>query len=123
MSPPRRRVEEGRFLRVGTVSRSARTRWWGLALGLALLLYLALFGQGGWLAVHAEAVAVEDLERENAAAERLIESLQARQAAYDEPGSFELERVARERYRMQRPGEEVLHLVPSPGEDGSGPGS
>ncbi len=91
--------------------RRQRRRWLGIGFALALLLYVMIFGDAGWLAVRDAEEHVEDLRGE-------LHTLRAEREAHErateallEPGSHELERVAREHYRMQRPHEEVHHLV------------
>ena len=96
--------------------RRLRRRWIGLGLVAVLIGYVVVFGDTGWLAVRDAQKDVDErealltaLEDATAADEKALREL-------EEPGGHALERIARERYRMQRPGEEVYHLV---GEDES----
>ncbi|HKK70016.1 MAG TPA: septum formation initiator family protein [Candidatus Krumholzibacteria bacterium] len=91
--------------------RRQRRHWLGVGFALALLFYVMIFGDAGWLAVRDAEEQVGDLRAE-------LETLRTERAAHErateallEPGGHELERVARELYRMQRPHEEVHHLV------------
>ena len=99
------------FLRIRRVGSRPRARWWGLAVGATVAAYVIVFSESGWLRVRAEQVAVERLERENRAAELVLDEMRTRLEQLEQPASAELERVAREQYRMHAPGEEVLHLV------------
>ena len=78
----------------------------------AVLLLAALFGSDGWMVLREEAAVVEDLDAELAGLEAELAESRARTEALVEPGGLELERVAREEYRMHAPGEEVILLVP-----------
>lgn len=80
-------------------------------MGATVAAYVIVFSESGWMRVRAEQIAVERLERENRAAELVLEEMRTRLVRLEQPGSAELERVAREQYRMHAPGEEVLHLV------------
>lgn len=92
--------------------RPGRTRpWLGLGLAVLVVAYLLVFGDSGWLAVRAEERAVAELREELARTRDLEAQARARNAELLEPGSEELERIAREQYRMHREGEEVHHLV------------
>jgi cell division protein FtsB len=94
------------------VRRPRRARpWLGLGLVLAIVTYLLVFGEAGWLAVRAEQNAVGELTSELERIRAQTAAVQARDAALARPQSDELERVAREQYRMRREGEEVHHLV------------
>jgi cell division protein FtsB len=77
-----------------------------------VLVLAALFGSDGWMVVRKEAAVVEALDGELAGVEVELEESRARTEALIEPGGLELERVAREEYRMHAPGEEVILIVP-----------
>ena len=91
--------------------RRARRRWLGTCLALGLLIYVMVFGDAGWLAVRDAKDRVDDLRTELDELQTERAELEAATAELREPAGFELERTAREMYRMQRPGEEVHHLV------------
>jgi cell division protein FtsB len=105
---------DGRFRRVSPAERRGipHGKWivtWVLA---AVLVLAALFGSDGWMVVRKEAAIVEDLDGQLAGLEADLEESRARTESLVEPGGHELERVAREEYRMHAPGEEVILLVP-----------
>ena len=54
---------------------------------------------------------MEQLQERLAATRARTEDVQSRTQALLRPSSDELERIAREEYRMRREGEEVHHLV------------
>ena len=91
--------------------RRVRRRWIGIGLVAALLTYVVVFGPTGWLAVQDARQEVEDLEARIAAEEMAAAEAEAALEALEEAGGHALERLARERYRMQRPDEEVFHLI------------
>ena len=106
---------DGRFRRVSPAERRGipHGKWivtWVLA---AVLVLAALFGSDGWMVVRKEAAIVEDLDGQLAGLEADLEESRARTESLVEPGGHELERVAREEYRMHAPGEEVILLVPA----------
>jgi cell division protein FtsB len=122
---PRRTSPDGRFRRVAPSERRGLPHGrWIAAFAVSLVLgLLAVFGSGGWLVAHREAVAVRQLDAELAAVEAERRDVEERISALLEPGGFELERIAREEYRMRAEGEEVIHLVQPetpPDADGSG---
>ena len=105
---------DGRFRRVSPADRRGipHGKWivtWVLA---AVLVLAALFGSDGWMVVRKETAVVDDLDGELAGLEAELATSRARTEALVEPGGLELERVAREEYRMHAPGEEVILLVP-----------
>jgi len=95
----------------------AALSWVAWVGGIAVLLYLLVLGDAGVLRVRHHEAGVRALQTD-------LEGLEARQAGLqvhiDElsrPGSFMLERVARERYGLARPGERVVHVVGGPLEE------
>jgi len=95
---PRRTSADGRFRRVSPAERRglAHGRWIAtLAVSLVLAL-VAVFGSGGWLVAHREAVAVRARDAELASVEAARAEVDARTSALLGPGGFELARVLRE---------------------------
>jgi cell division protein FtsB len=91
---------------IGTGAR--RTLW---LLAAATVVYGLVLGEGG-------VVRIRRLERENARLAQDIAALHQQQAQLQGeasdlalPGSFALEKVARERYGLTRDGERVLHVL------------
>ncbi len=68
-----------------------------------------------------EAAAVAALGAALAVVETSLADVQDRTEALIEPGGFELERLAREECLMRAAGDEVIHLVPAPPPDQTGP--
>ena len=106
-------VAGGRFLR-GTPPVHRLTRRWlvvGLAVAALLFLLFPLVGENGigaFMRLRAERgrlqLEVEELERQKSELQREINALR------DDPAA--LERLARERYNMREPEEQVLVIVP-----------
>ena len=95
----------------GVRRRGGSRPWWGLLLAVGLVAYLLVFGDAGWLAVRAENDRVRELREEVAEARARQAEFESRTRALRQPGSHELERIAREEYRMRAPGEEIHHIV------------
>ena len=92
--------------------RPGRARpWLGLGLAVVVVGYLLIFGDTGWIAVRKEARAVATLRSELDRTTALEASTRASNSELLRPASEELERIAREEYRMRGEGEEVHHLV------------
>jgi cell division protein FtsB len=113
----KRTSADGRFRRVSPSERRGipHGKWIVTWVLTAVLLLAALFGSGGLMVVRKEAAAVDALDAELLAVEAELSESRARTEALVEPGGLELERVAREEYRMHAPGEEVILLVPAEG--------
>ncbi len=109
---------KGPFLRGGqpAVKRIRRPALWIGAAAVAVLLTVALLGENGlrtYLGLREERVQLEaEVERLREHHEDLETGLAALDEETGDPEA--LERVARERYRMRKPGETVIEVV---GED------
>ena len=116
---PSRTSADGRFRRVSPADRRGipHGKWIVTGVLAAVLILAALFGSDGWMVVRKEAAIVEGLDGQLAGLEAELEESRARTEALVEPGGLELERVAREEYRMHAPGEEVILLVPAETEE------
>jgi len=97
----------------------AALSWAAWVGGAAVLLYMLILGDAGLVRVRSHAAQV-------AALQAGIDDLREAQAELDERtvllntrASFILERVARERYGLARPGERIVHVVGSPAEPGA----
>jgi len=93
------------------VSRPARRLLWSLLVVATIVgaLSLSVFPARTWLgqqqAISASKAQLAELDAE-------LEALQSRLEALDSPE--EIERLARERYNMVRPGEEAYSILPVP---------
>ena len=111
----RRTSADGRFRRIAPSERRGLPygKWIATGVVAVLLILAALFGSGGWLMARQEAAAVAELGAELEVAEIDLSAVRDRTEALVEPAGFELERLAREEYRMHADGDEVIHLVPA----------
>ena len=89
----------------------APAHWILGATTVGIAIWVLVFGETGWRRVHAEEEAVEELRTRSQQLRAQTRELEGRIDRLREPGSLELERVAREHYLMRREGEEVLHVL------------
>ncbi len=104
-----------RFLRPAppAVRLARSTLSWLLGAGIAVLALLLVFGTNGLSEYMQLRRQRESLLQEQAALESQAADLEGQLEAL-RAVPFALEKLARERYNMRRPGEEIILLVPDP---------
>lgn len=114
-----RRAGQGVFLRRFWMGQRLRTRRLFLVAGLGWMLYILLAGEHGFIQIRALEAERSRLQKEIDGVDAELGALHKRLEA--QPGDpFFVERVARERYGLARPGETVYRLPEGTDETGAG---
>jgi cell division protein FtsB len=111
-----RRIEEAgpttflrRLPKSEQLGRGMRRALW--AVGAMVVLYILLLGEGGWIRIQKLRVEIDALDSDIQWLESKQGELRSNLDALAQPGGMALEKVARERYGLRKPGERVVHIL------------